>query len=216
MNDADKVDFLKKWLGTGAINIFGLAFSGKDTVGKRLAELLDANFLSSGDIVRAARDNSKDERIRSATKLADTGVWAPTEEFKELICPYLYDEKLSGKALILSMVGRWIGEEKPVMDALKKGGHDTKAVILLNISEDEVWQRRSLALDPNSRNIGRADDDEDAKVRGRLNDFKQKTLPVVEVYRDMQILIEVNGEQPRDDVFAELINKLYDFARQEY
>ena len=49
---AVKVSNIKKWLGTGSINIFGLPMSGKDTVGKRLAELIGGEFLSSGDIIR--------------------------------------------------------------------------------------------------------------------------------------------------------------------
>jgi cytidylate kinase len=49
-----KIEIIKNWLGTGSINVFGLPFSGKDTVGIRLAELLGAKFLSSGLILRAA------------------------------------------------------------------------------------------------------------------------------------------------------------------
>ncbi|MDR1969924.1 MAG: nucleoside monophosphate kinase [Candidatus Nomurabacteria bacterium] len=214
MNNDEKITQIKTWLETGSINIFGVAFSGKDTVGKHLAEILNAEFLSSGDIVRAARENTTNEHVQAAAKISDTGVWTPTEEFKELIVPYLYDKKLDGQALILSMVGRWIGEEEPVMAALERGGHATKAVILLNVSEDEVWRRWELAKDPNARNLGRADDSDRAKVRGRLNDYHDKTLPVIAKYREMGLLIEINGEQTRDAVFAETISKLRDFSCQ--
>ena len=210
----EKISQIKRWLGTGSINIFGVAFSGKDTVGKRLAEVLGAEFLSSGDIVRAAREQATDEQILAAAKMSDSGTWTPTEEFKRLIVPYLYDEKLEGRPLILSMVGRWVGEEEPVMAALKRGGHDTKAVVLLNISKDEIWQRWGLAKDPNSRNIGRADDDDRSKVQGRLDDYQDKTLPVIDKYRKMGLFIEVNGEQSRDAVFAEVVTKLADFSRR--
>ncbi|MCL2173885.1 nucleoside monophosphate kinase [Candidatus Saccharibacteria bacterium] len=203
---------VKDWLGTGSINVFGVAFSGKDTVGKRLAEVLGAKFLSSGDVVRAARENASDAQIRTAAKISDTGVWAPTEEFQELIVPYLYDQELNGYALILSMVGRWIGEEEPVMAALKRGGHDTRAVILLNVSEDEVWRRWELAKDPNARNLGRADDLDQRTVQGRLDEFRDKTLPVIEIYSQMGLLIEVNGEQSRDGVFDEVVDKLEAFV----
>ena len=52
----EKIQFIKEWLGTGSINIFGLPFSGKDTVGVRLAEDLGGRFLSSGMILRAAAE----------------------------------------------------------------------------------------------------------------------------------------------------------------
>jgi adenylate kinase family enzyme len=202
-----KINHIKTWLGSGSVNIFGMAFSGKDTVGKRLAEVLDAAFLSSGDIVRAARENNNDH-IVAAAHASDAGVWTPTEEFKELIVPYLYDKKLDGQALILSMVGRWIGEEEPVMAALKKGGHDTKAVVLLNITEPEIWRRWELANQPDARNVGRIDDLEPERVRGRLSDFHDKTLPVIEKYRSMGLLIEINGDQPRETVFADVVGRL--------
>ncbi|MDR2524358.1 MAG: nucleoside monophosphate kinase [Candidatus Nomurabacteria bacterium] len=212
MNKEAKIAGAKEWLGTGSINIFGLAFSGKDTVGKQLAELLGAEFLSSGDVVRAARENTSDSEIRLAALTSDSGVWTPTEEFKQLIVPYLYDEKLDGRALILSMVGRWIGEEEPVMAALEKGGHSTKAVVLLNVSEDEIWRRWELARDPDARNDGRADDSDEEKLRGRLDEYHDKTLPVIEIYRSLGLLVEIDGEQSRDAVMAEVIDKLYEFA----
>ena len=49
----EKIEMIKNWLGTGSLNIFGLPMSGKDTVGMRLAEDLQAKFLSSGIIIRA-------------------------------------------------------------------------------------------------------------------------------------------------------------------
>ena len=49
----EKLQRIRTWLKDGSINIFGLPMSGKDTVGVKLAELLDGAFLSSGDIIRA-------------------------------------------------------------------------------------------------------------------------------------------------------------------
>jgi adenylate kinase len=210
MND-EKLLAIRRWLGTGSVNIFGKAFSGKDTVGKHLAKVLDAEFLSSGDIIRMARDNA-DAKISLAAQASDDGVWTPTDEFRDLVLPYLYDEKISGSALILSMVGRWVGEEGPVMDALKKGSHDTRAVILLNVSDGAVWQRWELAHDADSRNVGRADDSDCVKVQRRLDEYDEKTLPVLDIYHDMGIVLEIDGEQSREAVFSEVINKLYEFA----
>ena len=56
----EKINLIKRWLGTGSINIFGMPFSGKDTVGVRLAQDLNGRFLSSGLIMRAAEENDKD------------------------------------------------------------------------------------------------------------------------------------------------------------
>ncbi len=210
----DKIAEIKKWLGTGSINIFGIQFSGKDTVGKRLADAIGAEFLSSGDIVRSARDNSKDSNIRRAAQVSESGALTPMDEFLELIVPYMYDEKIVGKALVLSSVGRWIGEEGPVLEALRKGEHDTKAVLLLNVSEDEVWHRWREAQG-DTRNTGRTDDMDEEKVAKRISEFRDKTLPVIQVYRKMEILLDINGQQDRDTVFSDVIDRLYAFATRE-
>jgi adenylate kinase len=213
MEKAEKIQAIKTWLGTGSINIFGIAFSGKDTVGKRLAEDLHAVFLSSGDIIRHARNNTTAANIKAAVNVSDSGTWMPTDEFRELILPYLHSTEVAGSALILSMVGRWTGEEAPVIEALEQGDHQTKAVVLLKLSEKEAWSRRDSALDPDSRNMGRLDDAETNKVQGRLDDFRDKTLPVIAIYRKMGVLVEVNGEQLREKVFDDVIDALYEFSR---
>ncbi|MCL2037734.1 nucleoside monophosphate kinase, partial [Candidatus Saccharibacteria bacterium] len=173
----EKITQIKDWLGTGAINIFGSAFAGKDTIGERLAKLIDAELIVSGDIVRAARDRAQNAAIQEAAKNTDRGGWMAMEEYKQLIAPYLTDEKISGRPLVLSMVGRWLGEEQPVMEALKSGGHDTRAVLLINIPEEEVWRRWETVGD--TRQGGRPDDLTREKVLRRLNDFHDKTLHVI-------------------------------------
>lgn len=210
----EKIIYIKNWLGLGSINIFGIQFSGKDTVGERLAEVLDANFLSSGEVMRsifANKETVANEKIWQAAKIGSlTGRAMPKMEFIDMITQRLAQSDLVGKPLILSTVGRWIGEEKPVLEALRRGNHDTKAVILLNIPEDEVWRRWQIVRD--SRNGGRDDDVNEEKVARRISEFKLKTLPVIDIYRDMGILLEANGNQDRDKVFADVIDSLHDFA----
>lgn len=211
----EKIEHLKEWLNTGSINIFGIQFSGKDTVGRHLAALLGAEFISSGDIMRDIfSDPSKaaDEKLWQAAKVGSlSGLLMPTIEFRQMINDRLKDPELQGKSLILSTIGRWSGEEQPVMSALQESGHPTKAVLLLNMSEDELWKRWQVAQA--TRNGGRDDDDSEEKVARRIGEYKDKTLPVIQTYRDMGILLEVNGEQPREKVLSDVIDVLYEFSR---
>lgn len=212
----EKIAHVRQWLGTGSINIFGIQFSGKDTVGKRLAETLDATFLSSGDVMRATfanRELAANQQVWGAAKVGSTiGQLMPTEQFKLMITQRLAQDDLIGQPLILSSVGRWIGEEGPVIEALQRGGHETKAVILLTISRDEVFKRWNLSEHPDARNIGRADETEEGLAR-RLAEFDAKTIPVIDTYRHMGMLREVDGEQPREKVFADVIDALYELSR---
>lgn len=211
----DKIDSIRQWLGTGSINIFGIQFSGKDTVGKQLAELVDAQFISSGDVMRdiyLEKTAESDPDVKRAAEVGSlSGSLMPTEEFKKMMTERLSLPDLDGEPLILSTIGRWIGEEGPVMKALDASGHPTKAVLLLNISEEEAWRRWQIAHD--TRNGGRHDDIDENKVARRLGEFRDKTLPVIDIYRNMGVLLEINGEQDRDKVFSDVIDALYEFSR---
>lgn len=197
----DKIIAIKKWLRTGSINIFGLPMSGKDTQGVRLAEALDGKFLSSGMIIRAMEEEQK-------VKLSDQGQLIPTDVFYEWVLPYFDRNDLRDYPLILSSIGRWSGEENQVMDSAERSNHPIMAAILLNISESDVIQRFESAKILGDRG-NRLDDKNTEIFETRLTEFREKTMPVLRHYLDMGLLIEVNGDQSRDAVFAEIIEKLY-------
>lgn len=196
MEDQDNILFIKEWLGTGSINIFGMELSGKDTQAKILARLLDAQFLGSGDILR---NSVLPERTKAALK---AGKYIPQDEFVEIITPYLSKAEFANKALILSSVGRWIGEEQSVITATTTANHPIKAVIVLNISEETAYKRLSAA----QRN---RDDDYKEHVVSRINEFHTKTTPVIEVYRDMGLVVEVSGEKSPEEVTNAILDALY-------
>ena len=175
--------------------------SGKDTQGIKLAEALDAKFLSSGMIIRAMEAETKQD-------LTKTGNLIPTNLFYEWVLPYLERRDLFKSPLVLSSIGRWDGEENQVMSVAAGAGHDIKAVIILNVSEADVEERFRTAQTTQDR--GERQDDKDLKVfHNRLQEFRTKTLPVIRHYQSLGLLIEVNGDQSREAVFEEIIDKLY-------
>lgn len=200
----EKLSTIKEWLGTGSINIFGLPMSGKDTQGIKLAESLDAKFLSSGLIIRAMEEETKQN-------LSSEGKLIPTNIFYEWVLPYFEREDLYKYPLVLSSIGRWQGEEDQVMSVSAGAGHDIKAVIILNISEAEVEKRFHEAKELNDR--GERLDDKDFEIfKTRLKEFHDKTMPVLQHYNTLGLLIDVNGHQSRNAVFNEIVEKLYQKA----
>lgn len=201
----EKILAIKKWLGTGSVNIFGYPMSGKDTQGVRLAEAIGGKLLSSGIIIRA-------NEMEKHKKLTDKGNLIPTDIFYEWVLPYFDRDDLKSYPLVLSSIGRWFGEEDTVMETAKRAGHEIRAAVLLNISEADVMARFEKLQILNDR--GERQDDKDLEVfKTRLEEFREKTLPVLEHYKQLGLLVSVNGDQSRDEVFAELIDKLYDFSQ---
>jgi adenylate kinase len=199
-----KILAIKEWLGTGSVNIFGLPMSGKDTLGVRLAEAIQGKFLSSGLIIRANEELTRQH-------YTEKGDLAPTEVFNSWVLPSFDKEDLKRFPLVLSSIGRWSGEEDSVMEKAASSGHPIKAVIILNISEADVqerWQAVSVLKDRGTR----YDDSDPAIFQNRINEFRTKTAPVLVHYQQLGLVVEVRADMDRDAVFAELINKLYFYA----
>ena len=200
----DKIAIVRRWLGTGSINIFGFPMSGKDTQGVKLAKAINGKLLSSGIIIRA-------KEMELHKNLTSNGDLIPTDIFYEWVLPYFDREDLRSFPLILSSIGRWYGEEDTVMETARKTGHEIKAVVLLNISEADVIGRFQKLQVLNDR--GERQDDKDLVVfENRLEEFREKTMPVLEHYKKLGLLVNVNGDQSREEVFAEMIDKLYEYV----
>lgn len=199
------------WLGTGSINIFGVPLSGKDTLGHFLANYFDAIFLSSGDLVRAAAKNYPDPAIKQAAMANVHGLLTPTTEFQKLIIPRLKDSSLKGKPLILSSIGRWIGEETPVMAALNDSDHQLKAVIVLETNRQEIISRWHYAQ-THPRNGVRADDFGRDRFERRRAEFAAKTLPVIQYFDQLGLTIHINSSGAKEETFRKTIQQLANLA----
>lgn len=202
----NKINLIKKWLGPGSINIFGLPMSGKDTQGIKLAEALDAEFLSSGMIIRAMEKETNQD-------LSGSGNLIPTNIFYDWVLPYFERRNLFGKPLILSSIGRWSGEEDQVMSVAKGSDHEIKAVVVLVISESDAKERFNAAKITGDRG-NRADDKNLDVLETRLQEFREKTVPVLRHYESLDLLIKIDGSQSREAVFNEILKKLYEKASE--
>ena len=84
-------------------------------------------------------------------------------------------------------------------------------MLLLNLSEADVEARFEAAKILGDR--GDREDDKDLETfHTRLLEFREKTLPVLQHYNSLGLLINVNGDQSRDAVYDEIIDKLYEKA----
>jgi len=195
-----QLEIVKKWLGAGSLNIFGLPFAGKDTHGQELSQLFGATLLGGGDILRALHADAYAQH-------SGGGKLFPTEEFLRIVTPYLSKPEFENRPLILSSVGRWKGEEEGVMQATADSGHPLKAVIYLHLTEETVFKR----FKKSQQNSDRGDrvDDAEHVLETRIQEFNEKTMPVIEVYRQKGLLIEVNSEAAPEEVLESILARLF-------
>jgi len=200
----DKIKTIKEWLGSGAINIFGIPFAGKDTQGRMLAEMFNGVLVAGGDVLRHYPDQTK------LKQLLATGELIPTNVYMDVVLPFMMQKKFKGKPLILSSVGRMDGEQETILEAGEKSEHPTRVVVMLNLNDDEVNRRFEAAKELNDRG-DRADDDEDV-LKMRLQEFHEKTQPVVDFYREKGLLVDIDGSKTREQVTEAIIDALYQRA----
>lgn len=201
----EQIEQIKSWLGTGSINIFGLPMSGKDTVSVNLAKALGGRSLSSGDIVREMEKTT-------GQALTHEGKLIPSNIFYSWILPYFERPELKNIPLVLSSIGRWSGEEDEVMSVARASGHPIKAVIELQLSERDVMERWEAAKILGDRGM-RADDVDPEVFQTRLVEYREKTIPVIEHYRDLGLLVPVTATLSREQVLDQVISSLADFAK---
>jgi adenylate kinase len=152
-------------------------------VDARLARELGVEHISSGDALRdeVARDTKLCREVK--THMA-AGRLAPDELVTRAVTHALADRE----GYVLDGYPRTRSQAE---------GIAFDAVVFLNVGRAEV-ERRLLAR-------GRADDRPEV-IRERLRQYARDTTPLVEHYRD--VLVEVDGERPEDEIAAELKRRL--------
>lgn len=197
---------LRKWLGSGSINIFGMPFAGKDTLAHNLSDALHAQVISGGDILRSHSDQA------NIKKLMATGELFPTDYYLSIVLPYISQPKFEGRPLILSSLGRWTGEEPIIVKACSQAGHPIKAVLHLNISEKIVWDRFEASQKTHDRS--HRHDDAAHILEVRLKEYRQKTVPVLDFYRRKNLLIEIDGHQKIEDTTNGALEEITNFYKK--
>ncbi|MCD8561562.1 nucleoside monophosphate kinase [Candidatus Saccharibacteria bacterium] len=201
MEERAKIETIRTWLGTGSINIFGRPFAGKDTQAGILAEQLDGVVLGGGDILR---NSVIPEHVKAHMH---AGSLVPIEDYVNIVLPFLKQEQFKHHPLILSSVGRWHGEEEGVLEATEEAGHPVKVVIYLDLEEnivEERWQASHELADRGDRH-----DDTLEVLEHRLEEYRNKTLPVIEYYKQQGLLVTIPANLTPAEVHARIIDALH-------
>lgn len=196
-----KIEGIGEWLGTGSLNFFGRQFAGKDTQAELLGRYLGAPVISGGGILRS---DDIPEEVRIAINSGDL---SPTDQYKQIVLPYLGRDEYRGVPLMLSSIGRMSGEEIDVVEAASLYDHPIKAVPYLEITEEESFRRLE-----SSPSRGRADDNNEG-LNKRLKEFDRMTMPVLDYYEQHDLLVRVDAMPEERFVFDALVHHLYEYAQ---
>ncbi|MGI9156278.1 MAG: adenylate kinase [Marmoricola sp.] len=160
--------------------------AGKGTQARFVAERLLVPAISTGDIFRTIVSAGTELGVE-AQGYMDKGEYVP-DKVTNLMVRNRIDEDDAAKGFLLDGYPRTLAQVEELDGMIKHTGHALDAVVVLVVDPDELVQR----LVRRARSEGRADDTEDV-VRRRQEVYTEQTAPLIDVYRDRGLLVEVDG-----------------------
>ena len=175
--------------------------AGKGTQAKVVADHFGVPAISTGDIFRANVSQGTELGVK-AKQYMDAGEYVP-DEVTNLMVRNRIDEEDAEPGFLLDGYPRTLAQVEELDGMIKHTGHQLDAVLVLTVDSEELVQR----LLERAKTEGRADDTEEV-VRRRQEVYAEQTEPLIGVYRDRGILVEVDGMGEIDDVTKRIFDAL--------
>jgi adenylate kinase len=179
--------------------IMGPPGAGKGTQATFVAEHFGIPAISTGDIFRANVAEGTPLGLE-AKRYMDAGEYVPDEITNKMVRNRI-DEPDAKPGFLLDGYPRTLAQVKELDDMVEFTGHRLDAVVVLTVDPEEIVQRLLARAEVE----GRADDTEEV-IRRRQEVYREQTEPLIDVYRNRGILIEVDGMGEVDDV----TNRIFD------
>lgn len=181
--------------------IVGPPGAGKGTQAARIAEHFAIPTISTGDIFR--KNIADGTPLGAQVKaIVDAGDYVPDSLTNALVTDRLNEADAAG-GFLLDGYPRTTDQVRYLTELLSSHGHALDAVIQLVADQEEIVRRlRQRALD-----VGRVDDSEEA-IRHRQEVYLRETAPLIDMFREQGLLVEIDGLGAIDDVTARIFESL--------
>ncbi|NQT16025.1 MAG: adenylate kinase [Planctomycetes bacterium] len=167
--------------------------AGKGTQAERLIERYQLAHLSTGDMLRAARDGQT-EVGRKADEYMSSGQLVPDSIILDIIAERLAEPDCQ-TGYLLDGFPRTIAQAEALDRILTDQNTPLDVVLELNVPEEELFHRLA--------GRGRADDQPEV-IRQRLVAYRQQTEPLLEYYGKANLLKSTDGTGSIDGIFERI------------
>ena len=174
--------------------------AGKGTQAERIIKQYTLAHLSTGDMLRAARD-AKTSIGLEADKYMSTGQLVPDEVVIGVIADRLNQADCEAGHL-LDGFPRTIAQAEALDKMLADKKTPLDVVIELRVPDEELFKRLA--------GRGRADDTEDA-IKQRLVGYANQTKPLLDYYDKQGLLKTIDGLGTIDEIFERVTAILDDY-----
>ena len=175
------------------IIIFGPPGAGKGTQSKFIVENYNLYQLSTGELLR---DEIKKKTALGSqiSSIINSGELVSDEIVSKLIQNFISDQKYKDK-LIFDGYPRNLNQAINLDNLLKQSNQKINLVLNLSVSLETIKKRISERQSQEKR----SDDNEDTAIK-RFKTYEKTTKPLIEYYKNSNLLKEVNGESTINEI----------------
>lgn len=197
------------------ILLLGPPGAGKGTQSENIVEKYGIEHVTTGDALRANKD--METKYGTPRDFMQKGELVPDPVVNEIVAEAISD----ADGFILDGYPRNISQAEYLDDIT-----DLDCVLSLTVSRDEIVERLTGrrvcpdcgatyhvefnppetdgVCDACGSELTQREDDTEEVVNERLEVYEDNTKPVIEFYREQDELVEVDGEQPPEEVWHDL------------
>lgn len=177
--------------------LFGPPGAGKGTQSDLLMKRYNLTYISTGEALRNELKAGTPLGMQ-AKKIIESGGLVDDEIIVQIIGNAIESEKSSDGFLFDGFPRTYV--QAYILDGLFTGLQTSLSkIIILDISDEECTQRLLQRAKEQSRS-----DDTVTVIRKRLQEYHQKTYPLLEFYNDTNKLVKINGLGTTDVVFQRI------------
>ena len=176
--------------------------AGKGTQAEKLAAHYGIEHLSSGVLLR--------QEVTHGTKIGrivvdylNRGDLVPDDLVFEMLSTPILEAARNGGYVLDGFPRTLRQAEKAYSAARQIEGVELQAVVYLRVSTDEL---RNRLLERAGRE-GRSDDTA-IGITHRFEVFDAETRPLLDFYAGRELLVDIDGEQPVEDVFTDITDAI--------
>ena len=207
------------------IIMLGAPGAGKGTQAKKIAEKYEIPHISTGDIFRANIKNGTELGIKAKAYM-DKGSLVPDELTCDLVMDRIAQEDCKN-GFVLDGFPRTIPQAKALDSALEKINEKMDFAVDVDVPDENIVNRMGgrraclncgatyhivfnpTKLDGVCDTCGKQtvlrEDDKPETVQNRLHIYHEQTQPLLDYYKEQNILKSVDGTKPMDEVFSDIV-----------
>ena len=210
------------------IIMLGAPGAGKGTQAKKIAAKYGIPHISTGDIFRANIKGGTELGMKAKSYM-DQGQLVPDDVTIGMLLDRIAEADCKN-GYVLDGFPRTIPQAESLTKALAERGEKVDYAINVDVPDENIINRMSGrraclgcgatyhikfnppvkegVCDTCGQELVLRDDDKPETVKKRLDVYHQQTQPLIDYYKNAEVLAEVDGTQPMDAVFQGIVEIL--------